>query len=116
MLNNVGFIEVLLFGMLVGCIGLLLFTFILLILDFFKKKKKKIYINPELLSNKKFWTTSVKAINPKTGELILWMGPNVPGYNKEDAQRYCNMNEMGYLKVENLVIKESYHFNNYELN
>jgi len=44
MLNNVGFIEVLLFGMLVGCIGLLLFTFILLILDFFKKKKKKIYL------------------------------------------------------------------------
>ncbi len=45
------------------------------------------------------WLTSIEAINPKTGELETWAGPNVPGVTLKDAERFCNQYGFGYCKV-----------------
>lgn len=45
------------------------------------------------------WVTSIQAVNPKTGNIELWSGPNVPGLSFKDAEKYCDQNGMGYCKV-----------------
>ena len=115
-LSSLSLFEIFILGMFLGCISLLIFIPISLLVKQAQVKKKKPIIDKSLLGNKKFWTTTIRAIDPKSGELILYMGPDIPGYNYEDAQRYCYMNGMGYLKVEGVKIAEKYHFNNYELN
>ena len=45
------------------------------------------------------WVTSIQAINPKTGDIELWSGPNVPGLSFKDAVKYCKLNGLGYCKV-----------------
>lgn len=50
------------------------------------------------------WITSIEAINPKTGELTIWAGPNVPGICLKDAERFCNKNGFGYCKVIDKLI------------
>lgn len=47
----------------------------------------------------RMWVTLIKAIDPSNGQLKTWGGPNVPGINHEDAERYCQQNELGYCQV-----------------
>lgn len=52
------------------------------------------------------YTTTIKAICPKSGELKTYCGQHVPGISFEDAQNYCDTNELGYCKVEGLLVME----------
>lgn len=64
------------------------------------------------------YTTLVKAISPIDGKLKLYQGPNVPGISFDDAQNYCEINGLGYCKVEGLLIAEiddSYNITDYEI-
>lgn len=45
------------------------------------------------------------AIDPVTGELKRWCGPNVPGINEEDANRYCREN-LGFCRVIGELVAE----------
>lgn len=47
----------------------------------------------------KTYLTEVRAICPKTGELLSWAGARVPGISPQDAQNYCDKNGLGYCKV-----------------
>lgn len=47
----------------------------------------------------KLWVTEIKAIDPATGFMKTWCGPNVPGISHDDAVRFCQHNELGYCKV-----------------
>lgn len=52
------------------------------------------------------YTTLIKAISPIDGELKIYQGPNVPGISFNDAQNYCEMNGLGYCKIDGLLIAE----------
>ena len=54
----------------------------------------------------KKWTTIIKAINPLTGELKRFGGPNVPAPTKELAEKYCQKNRLGYCHVDGEFIAE----------
>lgn len=60
-----------------------------------------------LLHQKKvnLYTTLVHAINPRSGKLELFAGPIVPGETLEDAQRYCQTNNLQYCIVDRLFSK-----------
>lgn len=47
----------------------------------------------------RYWATEIKAIDPTDGQWKTWGGPNVPGINQEDAERYCQQNGLGYCEV-----------------
>lgn len=48
----------------------------------------------------KTYTTTIHAEDPITGEMFHWNGPIVPGYSFDDAQMYCQVNGLGYCKVD----------------
>lgn len=52
------------------------------------------------------YTTKIRAICPKTGELKTYFGQNVPGISFESAQEYCELNGLGYCKVNGLLVAE----------
>lgn len=52
------------------------------------------------------YTTEISAINPKTGDLVTWGGPNVPGVSFDDAQAYCEAAGLGYCKVVGQLVAE----------
>jgi len=52
------------------------------------------------------YTTTIKAIDPKTGELKEWMGPVIDAISFKHAKRYCNENGLGYCKVIGELIAE----------
>ena len=52
------------------------------------------------------YATQIKAINPSTGEITTYTGPNVPGINLQDANNYCQANGLGYCKVLGVLIAE----------
>lgn len=54
----------------------------------------------------KLWVTEIRAIDPRTGGMKKWCGPNVPGINLIDAERYCQENGLGYCKVIGELIAE----------
>lgn len=56
----------------------------------------------------KYWVTTIKAINPRTSLLDNWIGPNVPGISKKDAERYCQQNGLGYCQIAGELIAEGY--------
>lgn len=45
------------------------------------------------------FTTHIQAIDPKTGNMTTWSGPDVPAISFSDAQDYCERNGLGYCKV-----------------
>lgn len=53
----------------------------------------------------KLWVTEIRAIDPLTGELKTYGGPNVPGINQADAERYCREN-LGMCKVLGELVAE----------
>lgn len=52
----------------------------------------------------RMWVTTIRAIDPKDGQLKTWGGQYVPGITKEDAERYCQENELGYCEVDGELI------------
>ena len=54
----------------------------------------------------KVWLTEIKAINPQTGSLTTWGGPNVVAANQEKAEQFCQENELGYCKVVGVLLEE----------
>ena len=53
------------------------------------------------------WYTEIKAVDPKTGHLLTWTGPNIEAPSQQLAQEYCETRGMGYLRVtEHWVIEE----------
>lgn len=54
----------------------------------------------------KTWVTLIKALDPVTGLMKTWSGPNVPGINHDDATRYCQQNELGYCQVIGELVAE----------
>lgn len=51
------------------------------------------------------FVTEIKALDPKTGELKTWAGPNVSGISFEHAQAFCDNNGMGYCKVVGRLVR-----------
>lgn len=47
----------------------------------------------------KLWVTEITAIDPRDRKLKNWAGPNVPGINFSDAEKYCQLNGLGYCSV-----------------
>lgn len=54
----------------------------------------------------KQYVTEIRAIDPLTGDLKRWVGPNVPGESFEDAARYCQENGLGYCEVTGEFVGE----------
>lgn len=54
----------------------------------------------------KKWVTSISAIDPRDGVMKKWCGPEVIAETHEEAQKYCEENELGYCKVMGLLICE----------
>lgn len=54
----------------------------------------------------RMWVTEIQAIDPVDGVLKSWCGPNVPGINQEDAERYCQQNGLGYCAVIGELVAE----------
>jgi hypothetical protein len=54
----------------------------------------------------RMWVTEIMAIDPVSGVLKSWTGPNVPGINHDDAERYCQLNELGYCNVLGELVAE----------
>lgn len=52
------------------------------------------------------YTTTIKALCPNDGTLKTYGGPNVPGITFKDAENYCELNGLGYCKVDGLLISE----------
>lgn len=52
------------------------------------------------------WTTEIRAVDPWTGELLTWCGPNVPGVSAADAERHCQQNGLGYCEVTGMLVCE----------
>lgn len=52
------------------------------------------------------YCTSIRAVDPKTGELATYCGPEVPGISFKDAEDYCQRNGLGYCKVDGRLISE----------
>jgi hypothetical protein len=53
----------------------------------------------------KKWVTELKAIDPRTGELKKWCGPEVDGPTAELAQQWCDENQV-YLKFIGELVAE----------
>jgi len=47
----------------------------------------------------RIYLTEIRAIDPMDGQLKIWAGPEVPGTDQEDAQRFCDQNGLGYCVV-----------------
>ena len=52
------------------------------------------------------FSTSIRAISPLTGELLLYSGQNIESISKECAREFCEQNGLGYLHIEDEVICE----------
>ena len=52
------------------------------------------------------YTTIIKAIDPRDGELKVWAGPYVKGITKKDAEHYCQTHELGYCEVSDILVEE----------
>lgn len=55
------------------------------------------------------FTTKIKAIDPKDGELKTWCGPHIEALNFTDAQRQCELNGLGYCEVDGMLVSEISH-------
>lgn len=53
----------------------------------------------------KLWSTEIKALDAKTGEMSTWCGEHVEAPTWELAQEWC-YNNRGYLKVIGELIAE----------
>lgn len=63
-----------------------------------------IHRKPE--QGQRLYTTVIRAICPRTGELYTWAGPHVPALSMSDAEFYCQTNGLGYCKVGGILTSE----------
>jgi hypothetical protein len=54
----------------------------------------------------KTYTTSLLAVDPTDDKLKKWGGPNIQGISQKDAERYCQLNGLGYLWIEGELVAE----------
>lgn len=47
----------------------------------------------------KQWVTQIMAVHPKTGGLVAWIGPLVPGETEAEAQEHIDTNGLGYCRI-----------------
>lgn len=66
----------------------------------------KVWINIHNTINMKKWTTTIKALDPMTNILKSWGGPHICAPSWKIAQEYCNINGLGYCKVDGELIAE----------
>lgn len=52
------------------------------------------------------YTTIIKAVCARDGQLKYFAGPHVPGISFADAQNYCFTHGLGYCTVDGLLIAE----------
>lgn len=52
------------------------------------------------------YSTIIKAIDPKTGEMKTWGGPNIPALTRQGARKYCDTHGLGYCKIRNKLVSE----------
>lgn len=52
------------------------------------------------------YTTIIRAINPKTGQLCTWQGPNIDAISPKLADEYCQQNGLGYCEVDGKLTME----------
>ena len=58
------------------------------------------------MKEKAIWVTELTAINPTTGDLCKWVGPNIVAETIEEAAQYCQENGLGYLTVIGEFVEE----------
>ena len=54
----------------------------------------------------KTWSTEITAIDPITGDLKLYAGPNITAATQNLAKIYCQRNGLGYCRVGDQIIAE----------
>lgn len=54
----------------------------------------------------KTWATEILALDPLTGWLTRYIGPNVRGRTRDEATQFCQVNGLGYCRVTNEFIAE----------
>ena len=52
------------------------------------------------------YTTIIKAVDPQTGELKTWGGPNIPALTRKGARKYCDTHGLGYCEVSDKLVSE----------
>lgn len=55
------------------------------------------------------YTTEIEAVDPTTGKVEKYQGPNVPGQNEDEAREYCQKNGLGYCRVAGKLVEEIEH-------
>lgn len=50
------------------------------------------------------FSTKIKAIDPSTGYLVVFAGPQIRSISKHHAQKWCNNNGFGYLEVDDIIV------------
>lgn len=54
----------------------------------------------------RIYLTEINAIDPNSGDLKLYGGPEISAISFDDAQNYCNQNGLGYCKEIGELIEE----------
>jgi len=57
----------------------------------------------------KKWTTIIMAIDPVDNNMKQWSGPIIKAQSEEAAERYCQMNGLGYCRVYGEFVEEIPH-------
>lgn len=50
------------------------------------------------------FSTYIKAVNPNTGDVDLFCGPNIEGPSAQWAREFCDSNGLGYLFIGDELI------------
>lgn len=54
----------------------------------------------------KTWCTEIRAINPVTGELTTFCGPNIQAPSWALAEEYLQNNGLGYCRIDGELVAE----------
>lgn len=50
------------------------------------------------------YSTIIKAVDPQTGEMKTWGGPNIPCTTAKSARKYCDTHGLGYCEISNRLV------------
>lgn len=53
-----------------------------------------------------YYTTIIRAIDPITGQMKTWAGPNIRAISHNSAVQYCRENGLGYCEIDGLLVSE----------
>lgn len=54
----------------------------------------------------KKYVTKIKAINPLNGDLVIWHGPIIKADNWNEAEKYLQLNGLGYCSIYGEFVAE----------